>query len=61
MGRCLSLFGLVVFTLGIGALASMTGPATPDAGSRRDENVPAGPPRPARTPALAYPAAFSLN
>jgi hypothetical protein len=58
MGRCFSLFGMMVFTMGVVALASLAG--APPAPARREPSGPARP-RPPRLRALAYHAPFSLN
>jgi hypothetical protein len=64
MGRCLSLIGMMVFTLGVVAVASaVKQPARPALPPENDNPpAPAGNhPRFRTLPALAYPARFSLN
>jgi hypothetical protein len=66
MARCLSLFGLMFFTMGVVALASVAGtpasslPVAPPQPSEDEENS-ARPPRRLSFPALTYPAQFSVN
>lgn len=68
MARCLSLFGLFFFTVGVVALASVAGnpassplPAPPPEPSEDEEHTVSSLPRRISFPALAYPAQFSVN
>jgi hypothetical protein len=65
MGRCLSLLGMMVFALGVVALASVA--RTPAATPAPTPNgpdlkpTPADAPAPASRPSRLYRASFSLN
>jgi hypothetical protein len=62
MGRCLSLLGMMVFTVGVVALSSLArGAAQPAALPQNDTPKTCGCPRPAVMPALSFHAPFSLN
>jgi hypothetical protein len=63
MGRCFSLFGMMVFALGVVALATVgRKPAGLPAPDREPVPVPdRGVPRVTLFPALAFHAPFSLN
>jgi hypothetical protein len=62
MVRCLSLLGMMVFALGVFALASAApSPASPQLPPRDDNPGPRSKPRFATLPALAFHARFSLN
>jgi hypothetical protein len=63
MGRCFSLFGMMVFALGVVALTALgRRPATLPVPARGPVPLPdRGGPRLAVSPALAFHAPFSLN
>jgi hypothetical protein len=66
MGRCLSLIGMMVFTLGVVAMTSLVKqPAPPSLPPESDDNrlapAPSNPRMRTIPAAFAYPARFSLN